>query len=376
MINMNVLARIENVEYEPLLCRDLPIVSLKEFENGKAFANASFVIDFKEGKIAVSHWVSAKRTRSYPFARVYDTMTYKTRVTIIPLVKDEGKDGDRDYLQWDTVSLMSLLGVYVIIAYYKKAKKSEEYENKITDQEFDYKYLKEKLQELLNYKSDALHWNLKQLSEINKISKKSENAYYKQISKKCGVELHGIESFRERIQQITQDVEKFKEFSRELAKKAQKRESLTTQPKERIVNEKGTITITNYLGGAYYFTVDEIVISKKKLFLIEKKHSHTSIPSLADIQDGLIKMILYTNIAEARIAGQQYDVKPVLGLTTDHFNGFCKNATELKNFTKQLGKSDFAMLLALFKEAEKNDFSVFFMSTKDEGLQQEALEQL
>jgi hypothetical protein len=28
----------------------------------------------------------------------------------------KGKDGDRDFLQWDTISLMSLLGIYVIIA--------------------------------------------------------------------------------------------------------------------------------------------------------------------------------------------------------------------------------------------------------------------
>ena len=376
LINMNVLARIENVVYESLLCRDLPIVSLKEFENGKAFVNSSFVIDIKEGKIAVSHWVSAKRTRSYPFARVYDTMNYKTRVTIIPLVKDEGKDGDRDYLQWDTVSLMSLLGVHVIIAYYKKAKKSEEYKNKITDQEFDYKYLKEKLQELLKYKSGALHWNLKQLSEINKISKKCENAYYKQISKKCGVELHGIDSFKERIRQITEDVEKFKEFSRELAKSAQHRESLTTQPKERVVNEKGTITITNYLGGAYYFTVDELVIDKKKLFLIEKKHSRDSIPSLADVQDGLIKMILYSNLAQATVDGIEYQIKPVLGLTADHFTGLCGSLTELQACGKQLSKSDFEMLSTLFKEAEKNGFKVFIMDSSKKTLQDKFLDKI
>lgn len=373
---MNILAKIENVEYSPFLCRELPIVSLEEFENGQAFTNASFVLDIKEGKIAVSHWVSAKRTRSYPFARVYDTMNYKTRVTIIPLVKDEGKDGDRDYLQWDTVSLMSLLGVYVIIAYYKKARKSDEYENKITDQEFDYAYLNEKLQELINYKSDALHWNLKQLGEINKIAKKCEDAYYKQISKNCGVELHGIESFRERINQITEDVGKFKEFSRELAQSAQRREYLTTQPKERVVNKKGTITITNYLGGAYYFTVDEVVILKKKLFLIEKKHSHTSIPSLADIQDGLTKMILYTNLSEAKIDGRTYEIVPVLGLTADHFKGLCGNLKELQNSKSSISKSDSEILARLFKEAENNRFFVFLMDASKKAIQGKFLESI
>jgi hypothetical protein len=36
--------------------------------------------------------------------------------TIIPIMEDEGAAERRDYLQWDTVYPMSLLGIYVIIA--------------------------------------------------------------------------------------------------------------------------------------------------------------------------------------------------------------------------------------------------------------------
>ncbi len=373
---MNVIAKIENVEYEPFLCKELPVVSLEDFETGKAFENAGFVLDLKEGKIAVSRWVSAKRTRSYPFSRVYDTLAYKTRVTIIPLVKDEGIEGDHDYLQWDTMSLMSLLGVYVIIGYYNKAKKSEGYDNKITDQEFDYDYLKERLQELLRYKSDALHWNLKQISEINKIAEKCEYAYYQKISKECRVKLHNVEFFRKRIKKIIADVEEFKKFSRELAQSAQRRESLTTQPKERVINEKGRITIMNHLGGAYYFTVDEVVIIKNKLFLIEKKHSHNEVPSLADIQDGLIKMILYSNLSEVKIDGKKFEICPVLGLTGDYFKGFCGNLKDLPKFRAQIGKDDFEMLKNLFKEAETNGFRVFIMDASEKTLQNKFLESL
>ena len=70
----------------------------------------------QDNEFAVSWWVSPKRTRSYPYARVYDTLGFSgKKATIIPIIKDEGKDGDRDFLQWDTISLMSLLGVYVIV---------------------------------------------------------------------------------------------------------------------------------------------------------------------------------------------------------------------------------------------------------------------
>ncbi|MCW3136085.1 MAG: hypothetical protein N2V77_03985 [Canidatus Methanoxibalbensis ujae] len=121
----------------------------------------------KDNEFAVS-WggVSPKRTRSYPYARVYDTLGFSgKKVTIIPIIKDEGKDGDRDFLQWDTISLMSLLGVYVIVGYYIQADRNPGYKNKITNQRFDTEYIKEEIQRLLSYQSDALHWNLEQIDE-------------------------------------------------------------------------------------------------------------------------------------------------------------------------------------------------------------------
>ena len=366
---MNIEAKIENVEYEPTLCQKLLSFTLENFKNGTAFKRASFVLDLGENKIGVSQWVSPKRTRSYPFARVYNTMNFKSRITIIPIVKDEGKKGDRDYLQWDTVSLMSLLGVYVIIAYYDKAKKNPRYENKITSQEFDYGYLTKKLKEFLNYKSDALHWNLKQLSNLKQVSKLCENAYYKKISRETGVDMHGINSFRKKIKEIYEDVEEFKKFSRDAAKSAQNREFQTIQPKEVVINEKAKITIANYQGGMYYFAVDEIMIKGDKLFLIEKKHSQKYIPSLGDIQDALIKMILYTNISEAKIDGNNYKIYPVIGLTSEEFTGILTSMDQKSKFvelTENLKPNTKETLRELFKEANRNNFFVFVINSKEE----------
>jgi hypothetical protein len=85
---------------------------IEEFDKALS-ESGSFILEIdKENRIAVSRWVSPKRTRSYPYARIYDTLSFSGRkVTIIPIIKDEGKDGDRDFLPWDTISLMSLLGV-------------------------------------------------------------------------------------------------------------------------------------------------------------------------------------------------------------------------------------------------------------------------
>jgi len=141
---MDLSAKIKGIKYKPFLCRDLEIFEFNNLEKALA-SSASFILKInKENKVAISWWVSAKLTRSYPYARVYDTLGFSgKKITIIPIVKDEGKEGDRDFLQWDTVSLMSLLGIYVIIAYYSEAEPSKRYKNKITNQRFDTNYLKE-----------------------------------------------------------------------------------------------------------------------------------------------------------------------------------------------------------------------------------------
>ena len=115
---MDIFARITGVKYTPLLCSKLKSLSHKDFD-ATLSEKATFILQIDPTKqIALSSWVSPKRTRSYPYSRVYDTLSFSgKKATIIPILKDEGKQGDRDFLQGDTISLMSLLGVYVIISW-------------------------------------------------------------------------------------------------------------------------------------------------------------------------------------------------------------------------------------------------------------------
>ncbi|MDE5603616.1 MAG: hypothetical protein K2I71_06860, partial [Helicobacter sp.] len=124
------------------------------------------LINFGGKTLALSKWVSPKRTRSYPYARVYDTFDNPKAnkvVTIIPIIKDGGLSGDMDYLQWDTISLMSLLNVYVILGFYDYAEVHPTRNNKITKQKFNNDYITKQLANLINYHQSALHWNLNQL---------------------------------------------------------------------------------------------------------------------------------------------------------------------------------------------------------------------
>jgi len=113
---------------------------------------------------------------------------------------------------------------------------------------------------------------------------------------------------------------------------------------------QGIVTIQNYLGGFYYFKSDEIEVKGKDAFLIEGKHSrNNSLPSLGDIKDGLLKIILFTNLEDVKIDGKNYNPIPVLKLTTG------------KGFEPQnLNKPQTETLGLLRKEAKLNGFELWF----------------
>jgi len=341
-----ISAKITGVAYKPLLCKHLKTFKLNQLDAAMSKAG-SFLLETDRATFAVSWWVSAKRTRSYPYARVYDTLSFSgKKVTIIPVFKDEG-GGDRDYLQWDTVSLMSLLGVYVIIAYYVNAEVNPRFPDKVTNQRFDYDYLKRKIEELTDYQSDALHWNMLQVDELAAITEKAKEAYAK-ISEKTGVKMHSVKGVDKRIAEIMKSQESFMSFSRKLAKTAQHSESKTRHEKENLAGGKGKITIKNYLGGEYYFTADELRIRGNTVFLIEGKNTaREKLPALEDIKDGLLKMVIFCNLKAVSFDGKRLTPKAVLKLTST--GGF--DASELPESQKKI-------LATLKAEAEENNFNL------------------
>jgi hypothetical protein len=345
---INISANINGIRYTPFLCRKLHTFNISELSEALS-KEATFILRVDDkNQIAMSWWVSAKRTRSYPYTRIYDFLSFSgKKLTVIPIVKDEGKEGDRDFLQWDTISLMSLLSVYVIISYYKYADKSLRYKNKITNQRFDVEQIKFEMKKLLSYQSDALHWNIEQINKVGELGKNALVSYEK-ISNSLVIEMHSKESAEKRIKELLKEKEAFMNLSRGLAQKAQQRESITVQPKEKLVGVKAALTIKNYLGGNYYFTSDEAEINNENISLIEAKHSkENKLPSIGDIKDGLLKMILFTNLENVKIDNKNYNPIPVLKLTT----GVGFNIKNISGPNKE-------MLNLLKKEAEINKFRI------------------
>ena len=220
-----------------------------------------------------------------------------------------------------------------------------------------------------------MHWNLNELkNNLHNIIDKAKNCYAK-IEQSLGVKLHnfsGLDNFKEKI---GKEVETFMQFSREIAEKEQTREMLTTQPKESLSTlTKAKITITNYLGGQYFFTVDEIqfLYNPDILFLIEAKHSKNSIlPSISDIKDGLLKMILYSNLCDVKVNKKTIETTGVLKLTSSKLKkgSFFSNAVVPKFKQKFYTDNNFSKLQIdfverLLNEAEENNFILEISSLK------------
>ncbi len=353
---MDITAKITGIEYKPKLTNDLAMFDFNNFNINELPANC--LINFDGFSFGLSKWVSPKRTRSYPYERVYNTLGTAKRITVIPIIKDEGKNGDRDFIQWDTVSLMSLLDVFVVFAYYKTAEKHKTRDSKITNQQFDNELVKRKISEIKNYHSSALHWNLKEIEQSFPDLIQKVKASYNEIGKRLNVAFHNEQGIDRFANQFINGVRDFMQTSRQKAQEAQNREMQTIQPKEALSTlTKATITIENYLGGKYYFTTDEIRIENDKIYLIEAKHSRTSIlPSIGDIKDGLLKMILYTNLKNVSIDDKEYTAIPILKLTSskltkDIYKTDYEINTELNNKQKE-------MLKRLFGEANENNFEI------------------
>jgi hypothetical protein len=363
---MDIVGKITGIKYKILFTEDLQEVSIKIFDVNKIPSYC--LLTSNKHTFAISKWVSPKRTRSYPFERVYNTLHISKKITVIPIVKDEGARGDRDYIQWDTVSLMSLLDIFVIFGYYVKAEKADK---KITSQEFDNKYILSKIKEIEQYHSSALHWNLNELNtNLHKIIDKAKSSYAN-IEQTTKVKLHnpsGLDNFKEKI---GKDVALFMSFSRDKAQKAQSREFVTLQPKESLSTlSKAKITITNYLGGQYFLTVDEIKITQTKVLLIEGKHSkNTILPSKGDIKDGLLKMILYSNLSDVTANGKKIKSEAMLNLTSPKLKGKISSLSLKKDMVQFFSENTFSALQiklveTIFAEAKQNNFIIQIQFSK------------
>jgi hypothetical protein len=381
---------LEPTYYPTLSPLSFKSYELSEFRSMGPFDNAIFKIHDGSKEIIASSWVSPKRTRSYPYARVYDTLSFKDKkVTIIPFVKDEGENGDRDFVQWDTISFMSLLGIYVILGYYVTAIPNKRRTCKITCQRHEPRYLMQRFKELFETRLSPQLWNLNEVqNKLLYVAQESLKSYEK-ISRETAIRMHNSQGIFNRVKQIKENVAIYRDMSRVLAKKAQERESITVQPKENVtLARKGVLVLKDSHDGNYFWTTDEIVEVGSKVFLIEKKDSqYNNLPSINDVKDGFLKLIVYSNIVNMKNdIGENVTPIPCLGLTSRVASGACWNYC--KNYDKiglesgevylgkqlKLGQKDKNLLRLIFNEGIKNKILVYFIGNDSLGLEEKIIE--
>jgi hypothetical protein len=106
-----------------------------------------------------------------------------------------------------------------------------------------------------------LHWNLNLFKErFVSIFEKVLNSY-DFISCQTRVLLYSRVSFNRYLQEITEELEEFKNISLNSSQSASKCEAITFNQLEHLTDGlKVTFSIENYLGGIYYLTADKIFI--------------------------------------------------------------------------------------------------------------------
>ena len=284
---------------------------IAQFDVNQAQAYGLINLGTQGNNLAFSKWVSPKRTRTYPFARIYNTFHLNTKkVAIIPIIKDEGAGTqNNDRINFITCSWMNLLDIYIILAWYEDAEKKPGTTDRITNQILNVESVREKLLEVSQYRMSALHWNTTHFEKDFESIYLNAVAGYKKISQKKNVSVHNPQDHLETLEKFKLDghfsLEAFRKASLPRSYRAAHRESVTIHLLEYLKeNTKGVFRISNYLGGQYYLTADEVYWEGSQLIIQESKNSSTrKLPSEDDIKDGLFKLMLFAKMEDLAVDG-------------------------------------------------------------------------
>lgn len=365
---------IKDVRYQAFLAEDLSPFSFHQFDINEVSASGKIV--HPNGELAFSKWVSPKRTRSYPFERLYNTFNSPMRLTVIPIIKDEGADGDLDKIQYSTISWMNLLNIYIVLGYYDQAQKNnrpqKKTKNKINQQKFNCREVNEQIAKISTYKQSALHWNRTLIEErFVKIYRSALDSYEK-IGQETGTVMHHRSTQEQYLSKILNDFEEFKNISLRGSKGASLREIQTFHEMEYLSEGfKATFQIENYLGGVYFLTADE-VLKDKDIYTIQESKNSTSgfLPGLSDIKDGLFKLILFSNLDSLLLDGKNVLFQSCLKLTGKKIYGSVAmpcNGNTIEKFLKinvgNYSKKEAEILRKLNLEAANNQKLIIRVSS-------------
>ncbi len=362
---------IRGINYHAGLTEPLTKFPLAEFDINRA--KAFGIIQTEDTELAYSKWVSPKRTQNHPLARLYNTYATQTGhgannssnkgsnnsskiLTIVPVIKDDGRDGDLDKIQYSTISWLNLLNTYLVLGYYDRAdSKKEPDRHKLTHQRLNPDFVRSQIEEIANSQQTALQWNQQLLADrFPDIVRRALDAYW-EISDRTGVKIHayvGMDDYRD---SLLSDFE------------ASRNESARQAPIAQPVKYKGSSTTATFCtqddrGGVYGIAPEEILLRDEQYILQESRTStRKGLPDLAEIQEGLCKLIVYSNLDSLKVKAQSVEFSTRLKLTGRGVQGQLLLPTTVETIetfladnSKVFHPQDYTTIQQLNTEAEQN----------------------
>ncbi len=309
--------------------------NLKEIEFKKAMKenNKSFKSKISDDKVvAISVWTTPKRTKTYPFPRVYSTLGHDgKKITIIPVQASYGKYGDDNKLQPGTISWMSGLGVYVIIGVFTKAKMrpkgktaanakegkpNTQGKSVFTDFEFDNDGLDDQINEIVSECPKVEDWNQKQLLKIPALLGIAI-AHNRRLGQELQVDVRSFKPLEKKVKVWKTDIPTYLSDCDKESKGAQHREFSSDQKLENVPGEKGKFNVDMGNSKMIFLTADSVSVDEKKktIEILEGKHSTKGkFPGENDVLDALFKLMIFKK-SKITIYGVKYTKKLVCYLS-------------------------------------------------------------
>ena len=297
-----------------------------------------FKSKFLNKEVAISVWTTPKRSKTYPLGRVYDTLSYHgIKITIIPVMVDYGKNGERGRIQPNTVDWMTSVGVYLILGVYvdaekgkvgklaknagAKTKSSEGKPKFAKGQKFNLKHLQKQIEKIIKNKPDIKIWNENQFTTIPNLLENAINNY-KRLGEELDIPLSDFSRLEKKIRLWKNDLEQFLADCECLSKRAQNSEIRADHKLENITGAKGKINIDFGESRKLYLTADSIDLDNDKCLvtILEGKNaSSEKFPKLNDVKDALFKLMIFKN-SDFYFDGKKFEKKLVCYLTGQYDN--------------------------------------------------------
>ncbi|MHA1248896.1 MAG: hypothetical protein ACTSRP_02775 [Candidatus Helarchaeota archaeon] len=310
-----------------LVEKKLQIVSKNQFINSSS-RESYWRLKIDEIIFDIFKFTTPKRTRSFPFARLFPLLFNNTlKVALIPIVKDEGVQ--TDFLGLETIAILNIFNVYSIINYYESAEiKHLDNKFRLTNQKLNFKEIYENLQNIVDKNIDVHKWNESIAHKYPKILLKAKRAY-ENIANKLKIDSENITCIKKiekiHLKKINEEgFEKYLQLRNKWKKVSQYSELHTIQPKEDTIDiypgKPLDILFKDNLGFKtplkFRTAIDEFIQIDNNLIFIEKKRNN----SLNNIIESIFREIIYKNLV---FSNSKFKIHFAIGITDDNLKGIC-----------------------------------------------------